>query len=150
MIEAVTFRPYSTGCSLFTTGRLSDQILLTLHETLIRSIITSSTSSENLRQTSTLWNLRACKTRLAVRLTTLQGAQLPAICIWLSELRVCMILSQNYEDSQQESHRAMKIKILATLIQMKPSTENIRGFNLMEVILMSVTLIQLPLEEYII
>jgi hypothetical protein len=56
-----------------------------------------------------------------------------------------MILSQNYAGSQQESHRAMEIKILATLIKTKPSTENIRGFDLTEVILMTVTLNQLPL-----
>jgi len=141
----VTFRPYSTVCSLFKTRRLSDNIHLTFHEKLISSVITFSTSSENLWQTSALWNLRAYKTRFAVRLTTLQGAQLSAICIWLSEFRVCMILSQNYAGSQQESHRAMKIKILATLIKTKASTENIRGFNLTEVILMTVTLTQLPL-----
>jgi len=56
-----------------------------------------------------------------------------------------MILSQNYAGSQQESHRVMKIKILATLIKTKPSTENIRGFNLTEVILMTATLTHLSL-----
>jgi len=145
MIEAMTFRPYSTGYSLLIVGRLNDNIHLNFHETLIRSVITSYTSSENLRQTSTLWNLRACKTRFAVRLTTLLGAQISAICISLSEFRMCMILSQNYAGSQQESQRDTKIKILATLIKTKPNTENIRGFNLTEVILMTVTLTWLPL-----
>jgi len=54
MIEAVSFRSYSTGYSLLITGRLNDDIHLNFHETLIRSVITSYTLSENLRQTSTL------------------------------------------------------------------------------------------------
>lgn len=144
MIVALTFRSYTTGYIPFITERLNSNIHLTFYETLMRSAITLSTPSENLRQTITLWNLRSCKTRFTVRLTTLQGAQLSAICMWLSEFRVCMILSQNYAGSKQESYRAMKIKMLYTLIKRKPSTENIRGFNLTEVILMTVTLIRLP------
>jgi hypothetical protein len=49
---------------------------------------------------------------------------------WLSKLRTCMILLQNYAGSKQKSYKIMTMKMFTILDKAKPNTGNIRGLNL--------------------
>ena len=89
-----------------------------------------STPSENYVADIHLVKRKRLQNKVFRKTDNFKGVQLFEICMWLSKLRTCMFLSQNYASSKQEPNRAMKIKILATLNKAKPRSETISGLNL--------------------
>jgi hypothetical protein len=86
-IEAKAFETFIRLYSLSKSEQLNVYIKLTLHETLIRSVMTTFVPPGNLRQKPIYSNCSACKWRFFAPLVVSLGAHWSAIGIWLSKFR---------------------------------------------------------------
>jgi hypothetical protein len=88
IIKAKDFRIFIRRYSVLKSERLSANNKLTLHEALIRSMMTLLAPPGSLQQTTIYWNRSACKTKFSAPLKIFQGAHRFLICTWLSYFRI--------------------------------------------------------------
>jgi hypothetical protein len=92
MIEAKAFTTFITIYSLFKSERLSTNIELTLHKALSRSIMTYACPAWEFAADNQLLKLQRLQKRFSAPLEILQGSHRFAICTWLSNFRMYMII----------------------------------------------------------
>jgi hypothetical protein len=91
-IQAKVFRTFITINSLLKSERLSASIKLTLHNALIRSVMTYACPAWELGADTRLLKLERLKTRFTTPLEIFQGAHRSAICTPLSTFRKYAII----------------------------------------------------------
>jgi hypothetical protein len=90
MIKA--FRTFIIVYYLFKSGRLSTNIKLTLHKILIRTIMTYASPDWQFAADNHLLKLQRQRNKFSAPLEIFQGAHRFAICTWLSNFRIYMII----------------------------------------------------------
>jgi hypothetical protein len=127
-IEVKAFSIFIRIYSLFKNDRLNASIKLTLHKTLIRSIITCCTWE--LVIDTKLLKLQVYKTRFSAPMEIFEGAHWSENCTRLSTFHIYAIIQQNCSGDKHKSYKIMRMDMFAVQDKAKPDTENIRGLNL--------------------
>jgi hypothetical protein len=92
LIEAKAFRTFIRMYSLFKSERLSTNIKLTLHKALIRGIMTYVCPAWEFAAENHLLKLQRLQNKVLAQLKAFQGPHRFAICIWLSNFRIYIII----------------------------------------------------------
>jgi hypothetical protein len=130
MIESKAFRNFITVYFLFTSEPLSDNIKLTLHKALIRSVMTQACLAWEFAPDNHLLKLQRF---LNKALRTI--GKFPR-CASASELQMAFQVPYIYEyilklcRQQAEVIKIMKMQMFAISERAKPDTENIKGLIL--------------------
>jgi hypothetical protein len=138
IIEAKGFRTFIILYSLFKSERLSANIKLTFHKTLISSVMTYACSAWEFAAETHLLKLQLLQNKVIRTIGKLPKRTPSAICIWLSKFRTFMSCRQQAEIQNHENRNVRYIE------QGKPDIENIRGLNLAAGMCATVQVSRLP------
>jgi hypothetical protein len=140
-IEAEVFRTFNRKYSLFT----STNIKLTLHETLIRSVMTYVCPAWEFGTDTSLLKLRQLQNEVLRTINKfLNGAPVRKLHMAFQVLYIYDYITK-FAGNKQTSYQITKIQMFAISEKAKPDIENIRSLNLAVIKCTTVQAAKLPL-----